>query len=346
MKNPRMAPFCASTAMALAATAVSALAYAPWVCAQDFQQQPLPNFYAGQVDEVPSGVLETPPRPQIMLVQDSNPRQGQPWDPRNPPRRPLEYGQPEHGQAAGAERRPSNYPGVPMTADDAPADTVQGRSDPQSGKGVYDGLPVDRRQEARPQGPPPRHFPQHAPAKSFADSDGMLHSGVLQNFLSLMKENYELKLQLKIQQVEFDAQQRILKVEQQAKQQQREAERRIGELESKNTGLLQTHQHAQQQAGRQTSEVRREIQELRRQLVEQSREMQRAQQSKAELEHRARALEAQLEQIKTGQKGPLSRGKEISEEREEKRDRERAQKRDRERSDGEDRERSDEGERD
>ena len=80
------------------------------------------------------------------------------------------------------------------------------------------------------------------------------------------------------------------------------------------------------------------MQEWRRQLIEQSREVQRVQQGKSELEHRARALEAQLQQVKANWGTPQKRSKEIEVERIEQREREhdRAQKRDKKREEGRD----------
>lgn len=337
MKNLRMIPFSRRLGMLLAA--VSALPYAADVRGQDFQQQPLPSFYAGQPVGMPLGEMQPATVPAVMLAQDGGPRQGGLRDAAKPDRRPA-----ENAKAAGPQQRPPNNAGAVPKTDDAASERAAAPERAELRGGVYDGLPAEGREHLKPHGPLPpsrQHFqPPQPPASrppalrpphqgGVSSVERMMHAGAMQHFMELMKENCELKAQLKIQQIEFEAKQRLLMAEHAAEQQRRESEERIDELESMNAELQQAQQLL-------TARAEKQIQELRSQLVEHSREMQRAQQGKAELEHRARALEAKLEELKANQRAPAKRDEKVGQEpelkREGKREAERKQVKHRERA--------------
>ncbi len=169
------------------------------------------------------------------------------------------------------------------------------RVQPTSGE-VYDGLPAEERKPFGPESQfaSPGRFSSPRPRENPAlAAERLMHAGVLQQFLGLMQENFELKSQLRIQKIEFEAKQRIFMIEQEARQRSQEAEQRMAELESKIAELQRARQGGDAAGG---------MQEIRRQLIEQSRELERAQRSRAELEHRARALEAQLEEQRAKEK--------------------------------------------
>ncbi len=323
MKKLRLESFSRKLGMLLAA--VSALPYAADVRGQDFQQQPLPSFYAGRPAGMSPVELQTASVPPVMLAQDGGPRQRGPREAAQPDGEPA-----QNARSAGPQRRPpSNAEAATKTEAAGPENSASESTEPTSR--VYDGLPAEGREHVKPREPqspshqypqpPSRQYPQPpsgtSPQRphqgSLSSVERMMHAGAMQQFLELIKENCELKAQLKIQQIEFEAKQRLLVAEHAAEQQRRESEDRIGELESMNAELQQAQQLLAARAEKQ-------MQELRSQMMEQSREMQRAQQGKTELEHRARALEAQLEHMKSNQKAPVQRERGVGDEPEQKRD--------------------------
>ncbi len=167
--------------------------------------------------------------------------------------------------------------------------------------------------------------------------DRVLNSEVVQSMLGLIKENYELKAQLKIQAVEFKARQKI----DVAKNEQRAAESRIQELEraieashrEQHAAEMRAEAHAKEamqhremsqvalvKSAHETKELRLANQELQQQVEklqaaceqtqrETLRKLDAAQRSKAELEHRARVLETQLEELRGKQESAGKEGK-------------------------------------
>lgn len=171
----------------------------------------------------------------------------------------------------------------------------------------------------------------------FEAVERVLNSKLVLEMLGLLKENTELKAQLKIQEIEFEARRRVDAVE----HEQQAAQRRIHELEIGHEHQLSERHDAAMRMQAQAKEATQHSEMLQRELAksaeelnelravnqqlqqqvervqashakavqESLRKLAEAQQSKAELEHRARALEAHLKELRDKLESPRKEDK-------------------------------------
>lgn len=117
-------------------------------------------------------------------------------------------------------------------------------------------------------------------ARELESFDRLLDSSAVRKVLQLMEENLELRMQLKVQQVEMEARQRLADLEvghlkrdaermmEQARDLQRQAEQKMREVEAMRESIereqqeRQAHErHSQRQEEHQTERYRRELAE-------------------------------------------------------------------------------------
>lgn len=178
------------------------------------------------------------------------------------------------GQRGPADRPPTSrgpvYDGLPRDADGRPRDIDRRGPGPMERAERWQSLAEIRR--ATRMGPPW--------ARELESFDRLLDSSAVRKVLQLMEENLELRMQLKVQQVEMEARQRLADLEvghlkrdaermmEQARDLQRQAEQKMREVEAMRESIereqqeRQAHErHSQRQEEHQTERYRRELAE-------------------------------------------------------------------------------------